>query len=267
MMRDCCYDLPFPNIPRGCGKTQSILEQLCTCKKSTNDPIEKDILLNTTVTCTDDYQRDLRIWRFLYDDGTVRASAEIPTASTNFKSITPTPRLLDAGYKEIVEKVKRRYNEINNRDPQLPCTDDLWSIINYIESGIPKVVRVDTYNDRVVKVTFTDGSFTKSVCGKNDIFDLDVGITICVMKKMLGKNGHKFYNDMIRDIHATMEKNKKEEELAKQLKNEAKQRKRKAELKKAAKLVKAKQEYIDAQKTAVVEALRAYKEESGDDMK
>ena len=152
---------------------------------------------------------------------------------------------------------------------QLPTTDFDKKKPHRYHPGldIPKVVKVDTYNDRVVKVTFSDGTFTKSVCGKNDIFDLDVGITICVMKKVMGKDGHKLYNNMIRDIHETMEKNEKKAEKEKQLKAEFKRRQRKAELKKAAKKAKARQEQIDIQKTAIVEASRAMSDTTGDDLK
>lgn len=132
---------------------------------------------------------------------------------------------------------------------------------------IPGVVAVDTYNDRVVKVTFSDGSFTKSVCGKNDTFDLDVGITICIMKKAMGKDGHKLYNNLIRDVHATMEKNERDKERERELKAEFKRRQRKAELKKAAKKAKARQEKIDIQKTAIIEANRVIGAGTGDDLK
>lgn len=132
---------------------------------------------------------------------------------------------------------------------------------------IPLIIAVDTYNDRVVKVTFADGTFTKSVCGKNDTFDIDVGITICVMKRIMGKDGHKLYNNLIRDVHATMDKNEKLKEKEKALKTEIKQRKRKAELKKAAKKAKARQEKIDIQKTAIIEANRVINEGIGDDLK
>ena len=132
---------------------------------------------------------------------------------------------------------------------------------------IPLITAVNTYNDRVVKVTFADGTFTKSVCGENDTFDLDVGITICIMKKVMGKDGHKLYNNLIRDVHATMDKNEKLKEKEKALKSEIKQRKRKAELKKAAKKAKARQEKIDIQKTAIIEANRVINEGTGDDLK
>lgn len=137
----------------------------------------------------------------------------------------------------------------------------------YTTNEVPAVSKVETYNDRVVKVTFTDGTFTKSVCSENDTFDIDVGITVCVMKRMFGKDGNKLYNNMIRDIHNVMDQNMKDKEMAIAKKAEERNKRRKAELKKAAKKAKARQEQIDIQKTAVVEALHAYKMETGDDMK
>lgn len=131
----------------------------------------------------------------------------------------------------------------------------------------PKPVKVETYNDRVVKVTFEDGTFTKSVCSDNDTFDLDVGITICILKRVMGKDGHKLYNNMMRDIHKIMDENEKDKEKARKEKAERKAKQRKTELKAAAKKAKARQEQIDIQKTAFVEALRVSGIGSGDDLK
>lgn len=139
------------------------------------------------------------------------------------------------------------------------------------KANTPKVVKVETYNDRVVKVTFDDGTFTKSVCSENDHFDLDVGITICIMKKILGndnKNGTRLYNNLIRKVHDVMRETDdlKAEEQAK--KQEEKAKKRKEMLRKAAKKVKKRQEQIDIQKTAFVEAMREIKNsELEDDLK
>ena len=125
---------------------------------------------------------------------------------------------------------------------------------------LPKIVNIEMYNDRVVKVTFDDGSFTKSVCQENDIFDLDVGITICLIKKMLdtGKgNGTKIYNNIIRDAHKLIN-DKENEKIEKQMEKEKEKKKaRKAQMNKQAKKMKAKEEAIDIQKQAII---RAYQE-------
>jgi len=124
-------------------------------------------------------------------------------------------------------------------------------------SCIPGVVRVDTYNNRVTKVTFADGSFTKSICSPNDTFDIDVGITICIMKRMLGKSSddaNRAYANLIRTVHKTMDKREKEKQKAAEAKKEARERQRKAELKNAAAKIKAKEEQIDIVKQGMMRA-------------
>ena len=126
--------------------------------------------------------------------------------------------------------------------------------------GLPAVKKVEVYNNRVVKVTFVDGTFTKSVCSENDIFDLDVGITVCAMKRLLGtssENATREYNRFMNHVHAVMEKNENEKVAAQAQKAADKAKKRKIELKKAAKKLKAKEEQIDIYKQAI---LRAQKE-------
>ena len=133
--------------------------------------------------------------------------------------------------------------------------------------GLPTVSKVETYNNRVVKVTFIDGTFTKSVCSENDIFDIDVGITICMMKRMFGKDGNKIYNNMIRDIHKTMDQNDKKKLEEKTIKAANRDKKQKFDAKKAEKKAAERQEQIEIQKTAMIEALRQHDLETGDDSK
>lgn len=122
-----------------------------------------------------------------------------------------------------------------------------------------EIANIEMYNDRVVKVTFDDGSFTKSVCQENDIFDLDVGITVCLMKKMLddGKgNGTRIYNDIIRDAHKLIN-DKENEKIEQQLEKEKlKKKAHKAMMKRQAKKLKAKEEAIDIQKQAFIRAMQ-----------
>ena len=120
--------------------------------------------------------------------------------------------------------------------------------------GLPAVKKVETYNDCVVKVTFIDDTFTKAVCSENDHFDLDVGITICAMKRMLGEKGNQYYNDFIRKVHKVIVENDIAKEKAAKEKAEAKMKRRKIELKKAAKKLKAKEEQIDIQTQAIIRA-------------
>lgn len=128
--------------------------------------------------------------------------------------------------------------------------------LKWIE-GLPAVDKVEIFNDRAIKMTFIDGTFTKAVCSENDIFNLDVGITICAMKRLLGTNSDnatKQYNKFINYVHDVMDRNEKIKYAEEAQKEKEKAKKRKAELKKAAKKLKAKEEQIDIQKQAIIRA-------------
>ena len=61
------------------------------------------------------------------------------------------------------------------------------------------LVKIKDYkiiNDKVVIVTFVDGTTEKAVCDPEDTFDLERAVEICICKKMFG--GTKAYNDAIR---------------------------------------------------------------------
>lgn len=118
---------------------------------------------------------------------------------------------------------------------------------------------IQVYNNKVVKVVFSDGSFTKSVCGENDTFDLDVGITICVIKRMAGKDGHRWYNNMIRKAHDIMDRNAEEKQKYQDYKQKVKERNKKEQEKRKAGKEKAKQEQIDIHSEAFLNALKTWK--------
>lgn len=118
--------------------------------------------------------------------------------------------------------------------------------------------KIEVYNDRVVKITFADGTYTKAVCSDADEFCLDTGIMVCVMKKLFGgqKEGTKLIASMLNNAHAQIEK-QENEKIEAELKAVAeKQKKRKAELKEVAKAMKAKEEAIDIQKQAYIRAMQ-----------
>lgn len=150
-----------------------------------------------------------------------------------------------------------KYGAVKFIEPDPPCAIRThYTPIPQRGMDIPKVMKVETYNDRVVKVTFSDGSFTKAVCGEQDTFDLDTGITVCLMKKMLGENGTRKYNDALRDIHKLMEKQENDKIEAQLKKEEARKKTHKADMKRKAKKLKAKEEAIDIQKQGIIRALQ-----------
>lgn len=119
-------------------------------------------------------------------------------------------------------------------------------------------VRVIVEN-RVVEVTFADGDKQKAICQEPDVFSLEMAISICITKHLLG--GTKNYNKAIRDGIKCYEdkiKNKKKviEEAERFEKRKAKivaYKKRKAERRKKAQ--------IEMQKEAYLRALRDFNKE------
>lgn len=69
---------------------------------------------------------------------------------------------------------------------ETPSYSSYTSLYRYVP--IPRISDVKVYNDKVVKVFFNDGTTETAVCQEGDKFDLDMGITVCIMKKMLGRN-------------------------------------------------------------------------------
>ena len=64
--------------------------------------------------------------------------------------------------------------------------------------------------DKVVEVTFADGTKEKSVCREPDIFSLETAISICISKKIMG--GSSAYNNAVkRGIKVYEDKQKKKE--------------------------------------------------------
>lgn len=103
------------------------------------------------------------------------------------------------------------------------------------------ITKVEVLNDRVVIMRFGDGSFTKAICteddAKNGKFDVDIGITICLIKKIIGETDgkKKAYAKLIRDIHKMMNEQDKQTKEEEQRKANAKARKlRKAQRRAAA---------------------------------
>ena len=100
--------------------------------------------------------------------------------------------------------------------------------VGIINCDVSVVKDVAVYNNKVVKVTFTDGSFTKAVCSDGDVFNLDTGITICLMKRILGPRPTLKFNNLLRGVHEVMDANEKAKEEEKALKAREKEKREKA---------------------------------------
>lgn len=119
-----------------------------------------------------------------------------------------------------------------------------------------KIVDYRTYDNVVVIVTFEDskGNRTdvKSVCNKDDFFDIEFGIGLCVFKYLYGEDIYKSIikesNRQIKAIDKAKEDKKKEEELIAR-------KKAKAARKIAKRRAKQRQNRIDEMKEAYFEAM------------
>ena len=139
---------------------------------------------------------------------------------------------------EVVDKTKKEV-----RDDTLTTLNDNFTL-RYYKDGyqvgasefLPKVTDVQTYGDKVVKVIFAYGTFTKAVKDDEDDF-LTAGIAICYLKKMLASDDIKYGTNAfnkdnskiikIRDKkRKAAEKKKKDEAGAKEAKKNKKKIKR-----------------------------------------
>ena len=139
-------------------------------------------------------------------------------------------------------------NEKEVRDDTLTTLNDNFTL-RYYKDGhqvgapefLPKVTDVQTYGDKVVKVIFADGTFTKAVKDDEDDF-LTAGIAICYLKKMLASDDIKYgtnaFNKVISKIIKIMDKNRKAAEKKKKDEAEAKAKRLAKEAKKNKKKVK-----------------------------
>lgn len=139
-------------------------------------------------------------------------------------------------------------NEKEVRDDTLTTLNDNFTL-RYYKDGyqvgapefLPKVTDVQTYGDKVVKVIFADGTFTKAVKDDEDDF-LTAGIAICYLKKMLASDDIKYgtnaFNKVISKIIKIMDKNRKAAEKKKKDEAETKAKRLAKEAKKNKKKVK-----------------------------
>lgn len=126
------------------------------------------------------------------------------------------------------------------------------------------IVDYKVINDKVVIVTFKDGSTEKSVCHGDDVFDLERAIELCICKKKFG--GNKDYYAAIRkalkQVRDIDTKKKKDAEEKERIAN----RKAKYAERKAKRMDKKRKAQIDLQTESFVAAMMKYNEIVNDSM-
>lgn len=92
---------------------------------------------------------------------------------------------------------------------------------------------------RCIKLYFEDGTFEKAVTSKNDTFNLEHGISVCITKKLLsmicGGHGNSIYNKIIKDCLDVVAHGIAEQEYEKHLAQEEEERNQRRAAKRARK--------------------------------
>lgn len=156
---------------------------------------------------------------------------------------------VDEIYEKLMQKIecnkteKEMKNETNKPKSGIPF---------YI---LPEVTDVQIINNKVVILTFADGTTTKSVTDEADEFVLETGISICLMKRILmhfkGGNGSGAYNKLIEDVEKVYLKKIEAEEEAKREEERKLRRHEKLVAKRKRKVEAAKEEYINTLAEAI----------------
>lgn len=128
--------------------------------------------------------------------------------------------------------------------------------------GLPAIRDVNVIvPGMVVEVIFEDGSKEKAVCREPDVFSLEMAVSICISKKIMGgsgaynnavKHGLKVYNDKLKKEQADKEE---KERIKKKYAKRSEYKKRKAAEKEMAE----KERQIEIQKEAYIRAMKAVK--------
>lgn len=126
------------------------------------------------------------------------------------------------------------------------------------------VVDYKVINDKVVIVTFKDGSTEKSVCHGDDVFDLERAIELCICKKKFdgNKNYYAAIRKALKQVRDIDTKKKKDAEEKERIAN----RKAKYAERKAKRMAKKRKAQIDLQTESFVAAMMKYNEIVNDSM-
>ena len=120
---------------------------------------------------------------------------------------------------------------------------------------IPEIIDVKVINDKVIIVTFIDGTQTKAVCDKDDTFNLEVGIGICITKRLMSNDeqtGNSMFNKTIKNALKVMKRNEQLEKTRKEIEEEEKRIADKIKCKKEKRAEKRRQKKIQMMADAIL---------------
>lgn len=116
--------------------------------------------------------------------------------------------------------------------------------------------------NKVVEVTFADGKNEKAVCQEGDEFNLEHGVSICIMKHAIGSSTYNnAVNKAMKLYDKKLKKAAKDEEEKIALEKRIAKKKAKREARKALKLAQEREEIINIQKEAYLRAMKEFEAE------
>lgn len=146
-----------------------------------------------------------------------------------------------------------------------------WYLIEEMEKKKGKVEIKDVsiiVPNKVVEVTFADGTKEKLVCREPDVFSLETGISVCISKKIMGgssaynnaiKHGVKVYKEKLkREAAVKAEQDLIEKKRAKRLAYKERRTAKRAEEERMRR-EKEREEQIEIQKEAYLRAMKEIK--------
>lgn len=120
---------------------------------------------------------------------------------------------------------------------------------------VPEIIDVKVINKKVIIVTFIDGTQTKAVCDKDDTFNLEVGIGICITKRLMSddeQTGNSMFNKTIKNALKVMKRNEQLEQTRKEIAEEEKRVEEKIKRKKEKRAEKRRQKKIQMMADAIL---------------
>lgn len=142
--------------------------------------------------------------------------------------------------------------------------------LDKIADILPAIEDIKFYDQKVIVVSFADG--TKEIAKvdeKNDYFDIEQGVSICIAKKLLSDktdgNGTSVYNKLVKYALDVEAENRKAEARAitkeRERKERLEKRRRKTQEKRREKANARREEMIETQAEAYVRAMKKLREE------
>ena len=222
-------------------------EQIITMKKLTCDDRVDEVcrVLEKRATCYEDYIDNLRRVNQMLLKGITLSEIISILQGNKYESIDWRNNYMPTNYDCYADLLKGTIKVQIDKDR---------GIFRYI----PKITDVKIIvPNKVVEVTFSDGTKEKSVCREPDVFSLESAISICISEKIMG--GSSAYNNAVKRGIKVYEDKLKREELDKAEQKRIEKRRAKRQAYKERRVAKReeieKEKQIEIQKEAYIRAM------------